>query len=113
MLSIRGDMPVSTQSTLQANAHSGWGRVLGCPLPIVSCIFAAVSTHDPPCKQLFTMAGVLVAVPHVWPLLTINPHLPFCEQSLAVVETGAGVVVVMPSSFVVHHVGLFVVIGST
>ena len=59
------------------------------------------------------MAGESVAVPHVWPLSTISPRLPFCEQSLAVMEMGAGVVIVVPPSFVVHHVGLFVVIGST
>lgn len=53
-----GDMPVSTRSTLRANARSGWERVLGCPLHVVSRIFAAVHTHDPPCEQLFAMAGV-------------------------------------------------------
>ena len=95
MLSICGDMPVSTQSTLRANARSGWGWVLGCPLPIVSHIFTAVSTHDPPCEQLFTMVGVGVSC------------CPSCLalESLTAVETGAGVVVVVPPSFVVHRVG--------
>jgi len=88
LLSLGGDVVVSTRSTLRARARSGGGQVLGCRLP-PSPVVVPISTRYPPYEQWLVGLEVgAVSSPAVsHPCSTTYPP---CEQWPAAVGMGAG-----------------------